>query len=404
MDFGQNRAGGHQRPRRLLAPMWPGNRNFAQKFCMKERGNSLLRRLDYSLGIPATLPCALLRRLDPHKKKRAPAPERVGILCLGGIGDLLLLSALVNGIHKKLPHCAIELITAKANAAASPLIPHLAGHFSAPIQRVGSFLSWLRKRQYDILFDSSPWARIGNILSSLSGAALTVGFRTRKQWRSCGYDTKVDHSAKRHELENFLALGTAIWPDFQGKPRLAIAPQAKAVGSIIYCHMHPAPGPGRQLKEWPFWADLINILAASGHEVCLTGSKADAMANELFLAKHFPNTPQVRSLAGELSLAALAEKLACATAVISVNTGIMHLAALAGAPTIGLHGATNPSRWGPRGPQCLSLLPDRGESAYLNLGFEFPHDARPSMRHLPVSKVLKALAQFRIKTDPQGQP
>lgn len=364
---------------------------------MAERGNSFLRKLDYLAGIPATLPCAIWRRLDFGKKKRFLEPCRIGLICLGAMGDLLLLSGLINGIHKKWPNCAIELIVSKANSLAVPLIPHVTGHFAAPVSSVGGFVKWLRSRSYDILFDSSQWARIGSVLSATSKAGITVGFRTASQWRSCGYDVKVEHCATKHELENFLALGNALWPDFHGEPELAIAKTTAEADNIIYCHMHPAPGPGRHLKEWPAWAELINILAANGYEIRLTGSETDIKANEMFLAQCFPNAQNIHSIAGKISLAELAAQLANAAAVISVNTGIMHLASLAGAPTIGLHGATNPERWGPTGPRSISLLPEKGQFAYLNLGFEYPKNAVSAMGHLPVAKVLKALAKFGIR-------
>ena len=104
-----------------------------------------------------------------------------------------------------------------------------------------------------------------------------------------------------------------------------------------------------------------------------------------------PGAAHVHSLAGRTSLPGLAWLLSRADAVVSVNTGIMHLAALAGAPTVGLHGATNPRRWGPVGPRCVSLLPRAGRCAYLDLGFEYPADAEPALQHLPVEDVLAAL-------------
>ncbi len=76
----------------------------------------------------------------------------------------------------------------------------------------------------------------------------------------------------------------------------------------------------------------------------------------------------------------------------------MHLGALVGAPTIGLHGATNPQRWGPVGPRCISLVPHKGEFGYLNLGFEYPPGAQTAMQWLPVEDVIKALDNLDVKT------
>ena len=74
----------------------------------------------------------------------------------------------------------------------------------------------------------------------------------------------------------------------------------------------------------------------------------------------------------------------------------MHLAALAGAPTVGLHGPTNPLRWGPWGRKVQSLLPHAGACAYLNLGFEYPEPPVSCLENLPVSDVLAALESMGV--------
>ena len=85
-----------------------------------------------------------------------------------------------------------------------------------------------------------------------------------------------------------------------------------------------------------------------------------------------------------------------ATAVVSVNTGTMHLAALAGAPTVGLHGPTNPLRWGPVGRHVRALLPHKGPYAYLNLGFEYPRPHTSCLDSLPVEDVVDALHSLSL--------
>lgn len=367
---------------------------------MSERGNNFLRRLDCFLGIPLTVPAAILRKTLLRPVGKSASPARIGILCLGAIGDLLLVSALANGIRKKLPHAAIELVASSANRQALPLVGDACNYAAFPVSHAGRILAYVRRQKYDILFDSSQWSRIGNLICNLSGAAITVGFSTNGQYRSAGYNIKVPHSPKIHELENFLALGRGVWPDFSGAVNLKIAGKgaSKATGRIVYLHMWPAPGRGRNLKQWPeeHWAELARQMRAAGFQIRLTGSAGDARANDYFKTKYFKNEDNIQSIAGSVDIPALAEMLSVADAVISVNTGIMHLAALAGAPTVGLHGATNPLRWGPLGPRSVALVPDRGQHSYLDLGFEYPVNAEESMRHISVEKVMVALAELGV--------
>ena len=163
------------------------------------------------------------------------------------------------------------------------------------------------------------------------------------------------------------------------------------------------------LKEWPanYWAELAVSLADAGYTVLFTGDQQDTSATELFLEWQIPTSyldkNLIRSIAGKISLPDLAYCLRRADAVVSVNTGIMHLAAIAGAPTIALNGAVNPSRWGPLGPKTRALLPEKGRSAYLNLGFEYEDTTDNVLRHLPVATVRDALAEFGICVSDNGE-
>ena len=277
---------------------------------------------------------------------------------------------------------------------------------------VAAMTSWLRRQRLDILFDSTQWARLGAVLCNLSNAGVTVGFDTEGQHRAFGYTHAVEHRHDRHEVENFVALGRALYPDLTGAPRLLLpaAPpddlpdgfegrfesQGDSVPSRrAYLHMWPS-GAHAWLKEWPaaYWAQLAQHLTTSGLEVYLTGAPTDAPRNEAFL-RAYPQCGAL-SLAGKTSLSSLAWLFSKAAAVVSVNTGTMHLAAVAGAPTVGLHGPTNPLRWGPVGRHVRSLLPHRGPYAYLNLGFEYPRPFTPCLDSLPVEDVVDALHSLAV--------
>jgi ADP-heptose:LPS heptosyltransferase len=80
--------------------------------------------------------------------------------------------------------------------------------------------------------------------------------------------------------------------------------------------------------------------------------------------------------------------------VVSVNTGIMHLAAIAGAPTVSLNGPNSDRRWGPRGANVFSLESPKCGCGYLNLGFE--HDDGPAdcMEATTVEHVLAAVSEL----------
>lgn len=370
-----------------------------------ERGNRLRRWLDRYAGIPLAAVAAAARAATRPRRCGTPFPaRRVGVICLGAIGDLLLLSGLLKGLRRELPQASLELVVSSGNAGAVPLIGEADAVAVFDVCRVAAMVRHVRARRYDLLIDSTQWARIGAIISSLSAAGFTVGFSTAGQWRSLGYDRVAAHSARRHETENFLALGRALWPGLSGAPTLRLPAGTPPLAAEMadgrrhaFFHMWPS-GYKSYLKEWPagHWACLARELAGRGFSVWLTGNREDAARNAAFVREQLSGTAHVHSLAGRVDLPDLAWLLARADAVVSVNTGVMHLAALAGAPTVGLHGATDPRRWGPVGPRCVSLLPRKGQCAYLNLGFEYPSDAEPALAHLPVEDVLAALESLGV--------
>lgn len=375
-----------------------------------ERGNQMQRRLDSWIGIPLVFlaGCALrVRRLFAPRRFDPAAARKVGILCLGAVGDLLLATGLVEGLRRALPAASIEILTSRANAAARYLLPEGYETAAFGIRDIPGITSHLRAARYDILVDTGQWARISALVSAASGAKCTVGFETAGQRRHYALDRTVLHRNDVHEVENFLALGKALFPDLDGPPVIRV-PRTPSVArpalpdhNVVFCHMWPS-GLKSHLKEWPpeYWADLALRLLEAGYAPVFTGGPGDGAATDSFLAEHVhPHARGGRSavsVAGKISLPDLAYAIRGAAAVVSVNTGTMHLAALAGAPTVGLHGPTNPLRWGPVGPKTQSLVPETGHYAYLDLGFEYPENAEPVLRHLSVSAVCDALRRFGL--------
>jgi ADP-heptose:LPS heptosyltransferase len=95
--------------------------------------------------------------------------------------------------------------------------------------------------------------------------------------------------------------------------------------------------------------------------------------------------------------------LRAASVVVSVNTGPMHLAAIVGAPTVGLSGPTNNARWGPRGVSAVGVQAAGADCGYLDLGWEWRRDpvrqktggASPCMERIRVDEVVAAVERAK---------
>jgi heptosyltransferase I len=99
-------------------------------------------------------------------------------------------------------------------------------------------------------------------------------------------------------------------------------------------------------------------------------------------ATAFVGNDGFRSLAGVLMRARV---------VVSVNTGVMHLAAIVGAPTVALNGPNRNGRWGPVGTRAIGVESPGEGCGYLHLGFEFDGQATDCMERITVERVVQAV-------------
>jgi len=148
-----------------------------------------------------------------------------------------------------------------------------------------------------------------------------------------------------------LALPQGARPAVRGKPDGA-APSEPA-----YICIHP--GSGGRHKNWPpdrFLAVALGIRSAAGAPpVKILLGPAEEDSRPFWAGREASGVEVV----GHLSILELAAVLAGAGAYLGNDSGVTHLAAALGVPTVALFGPTDPHRWGPRGPNVRIL---RGEA------------------------------------------
>jgi heptosyltransferase-2 len=121
-----------------------------------------------------------------------------------------------------------------------------------------------------------------------------------------------------------------------------------------------AVGPG---KAWPvaYYSDLAKALTADGVSVWVLGGPAEAEAARLIAQAAGRN---VRDLTGtDLRNAILA--LAAADVSVTNDSGLMHVSAALGTPTVAIFGPTSPWHWKPLNPVSAILEPPGDEAARL---------------------------------------
>lgn len=177
-----------------------------------------------------------------------------------------------------------------------------------------------------------------------------------------------------HQREYYQALTTALGID-AGQPYAVVAADGGRARDLLreigldvdepFVAFAPGAAYGRA-KQWlpERFAELATLIINElGWSVVMVGSKADRPACEEILAR-LPTTGtrmnRLIDFSGKSDLVSLAGVLSIARAVVSNDSGAMHLAGAVGARVVAIFGATNERRTSP-----LTSGPDRPPPAIL---------------------------------------
>jgi lipopolysaccharide heptosyltransferase II len=122
-----------------------------------------------------------------------------------------------------------------------------------------------------------------------------------------------------------------------------------------------APGAVGPAKRWPVehYAELARRLAAEGATILVLGAPHE---RDLAVAIAAAGGPAVRDFTGPLRDSVLALK--AADAAVANDSGLLHVAAAIGTPSIGIYGPMDPQLWAPLNPdvaiiQASTMVPCR---------------------------------------------
>jgi len=214
----------------------------------------------------------------------------------------------------------------------------------------------IRAHRFDWVLDLQSLARSG-ILAWLANGGLTVGLDDSREGAPGFYDVAVPRPGPlTHAVDWYLAtlppLGVPVHRDF------VWLPERPAVISAIHEKWDVAgtrwialqPGARWENKRWPagHFARLVCLCASElpGIHFAILGSASERELGDQ-IARSAPG--RCLNLAGGLSLAEMVEWLRLSDALISNDTGPMHVAAALGRPVLALFGPTEPRRTGPYG-------------------------------------------------------
>ena len=272
------------------------------------------------------------------------------------IGDFVRGHTVVRVLNERWPHRPVDLLT---TSLCAPLVDYMPGVRSGivwdlPRSRLAVAKQWglaalLRAGSYGTaLILPRTWKSA--IAPALAGIPERVGFVgearfgliNKWRWGEKALPRFIDKNAA-------LALpDKASLPPEWPVPQLSVPAgeadrwrQSNGLGTGKAVAL--APGSVGASKRWTYYAEAAKLLVEQGFDVWVVGGPGEkAMAEGIVAA----GGPRVRDLTGaDLRNGILA--MAAASVAISNDSGLMHIAAALGTPTMGIFGPTSPYLWAP---------------------------------------------------------
>lgn len=217
---------------------------------------------------------------------------------------------------------------------------------------LADFLSRLRSRRYDLILDAQGLVKSAAV-TALARGGLRAGLSRRSAREGAAalfYRRHVAVPRERHAVDRIRALfaGALGYPMPGGAADFGLGAGGEASsGRLLLLH-----GTTWESKHWPeaFWCALSQRAAASGLEVRVPWGDAAERARAERIAARSPARVLER-----MPLAALIDEIAAARMIIGVDSGLTHLAAALGVPTLGLYGSTDRALTGARGLAVRNL-------------------------------------------------
>jgi lipopolysaccharide heptosyltransferase I len=211
---------------------------------------------------------------------------------------------------------------------------------------IREFLGELRQREYDAVIDTQGLLKSALLAKAARGARFGLDWASAREPLSVFYDHTFSvswtlHAVARNRLLAAQALGYAPSAPIDYGIRAAPAKFVwlRAARYAVLLHATSA-----RRKLWPEtnWIETgRNFMKRDICSVLPWGNAAERARSES-LAARIPGA----IVAPALALNAAAGLLAGASAIVGVDTGLTHLAAALGAPTVGIYCATDPAATG----------------------------------------------------------
>jgi lipopolysaccharide heptosyltransferase II len=265
------------------------------------------------------------------------------------IGDVLLTTPLLRAIRRRHPSARLSVLTKHPYAPLLSHNPNVTRVLAVDSRRsLASLAGELRAGQYSHFLDLHDSVRTRALRLLVPGRWTT--YPKHRLARTLLIHTKRNrYRDERPVAERYFAAARELDVAPDGKPAdLFVAPEAEREVSDWFAgaRLSPnhgiialAPGAAHATKRWPVehWRTLLAQLTSAGFLAVIVGGPEDT---EVAASVAEPTGPQVMNVAGRFGLQGTGALLRRSLALVSADTGVMHMATAVGTPVVALFGPT----------------------------------------------------------------
>jgi predicted lipopolysaccharide heptosyltransferase III len=328
------------------------------------------------------------------------------VVRLRSIGDTVLTTPSLYALKRFLPHARVDILLEDWVA---PVLEGFEFVDNIITLKRGSTAAragvarHLRAARYDVAYNLHG-GTTATLLTRASGARYRIGYSSYQYGRLHNHLAPSSSSLwgrdKTHSVEQQLALlgWTGVPVTDRPETRLTVTGQAAArvsarlraagldeTGSIAVIH----PAAAFDTKQWATerFARVAESLASRGLAVVAITASTEAHVTEKF--KQYTTVPVVAFT--DLSLPEVTALLSQARLFVGNDSGIAHMAAAVGAPSVVIFGSSNTAHWRPWAKSPAEVVVEEMECqpchGYFCEKFEQPE----CIKRVPVERVLGAI-------------
>lgn len=299
---------------------------------------------------------------------------KILIIKLSAIGDVVQSLCVLDALKARFPEAKIDWLAGEAETTLLDGHPMLHRVITYPRRRLGKlcakpskwsvlsvetieFIKNLRRDRYDIIIDLQGLLKSG-MLTWFSRGSRKIGFASGREGSSMFLNEKLPpYDPDQHAVLRYMRiahyLGAEKTREINFPLGLGQKQQKTAENLLKQANIMPGrmiglvPGTRWPTKHWTvqgFSELALEITRETGMAVAVLGGRDD---KELAAGIIRGSTAEVHDFTGKTDLRTLGALFRMTAAVVTTDTGPMHLAAAAGTPVVALFGPTSPRRTGP---------------------------------------------------------